>query len=117
MANEQNLIPGAHKLTVEEASIGGKKSAEVRRARKTFREDFIEVLSDKQKQKELIDAMLNQAKKGNVKAFEIIRDTIGEKPRDNIEVETKLPILNIEVTDNKELKKKFGEYEANTETN
>ena len=28
---EDNLIPQAHKITVEEASRGGKRSAEVRR--------------------------------------------------------------------------------------
>lgn len=36
MANTQNLIPQAHKLTVEEQSAGGKKSGEVRRQRKTL---------------------------------------------------------------------------------
>lgn len=36
MANEQNLVPQAHKLTVEEQSKGGKKSGEVRRQRKTL---------------------------------------------------------------------------------
>lgn len=34
MANEQNLVPQAHKLTVEEQSMGGKKSAESRKAAK-----------------------------------------------------------------------------------
>ena len=38
MANEQNLIPGAHKLSVEEASRGGIASGEARRAKKTRRE-------------------------------------------------------------------------------
>lgn len=34
MANEQNLIPQAHKLTLEEQSMGGKKSGESRKAAK-----------------------------------------------------------------------------------
>lgn len=38
MANEQNLIPQAHVLTVEEASRGGKASGEARRRKKTMRE-------------------------------------------------------------------------------
>jgi hypothetical protein len=45
MANEQNLIPQAHKLTVEEASKGGQKSAQVRREKKTVQKilnDFLE---------------------------------------------------------------------------
>jgi hypothetical protein len=36
MANEDNLIPQAHKLTVEEAKKGGKKSAETRAKKKQF---------------------------------------------------------------------------------
>lgn len=36
MANEQNLIPQAHKLTVEEQSKGGKISGEKKRQRKTL---------------------------------------------------------------------------------
>lgn len=36
MANEKNLIPQAHKLTVEEASRGGKKSVRVRQEKKTI---------------------------------------------------------------------------------
>lgn len=38
MGNAKNLIPQAHKLTVEEQSAGGKKSGEVRRERKAIRE-------------------------------------------------------------------------------
>ena len=42
MANEQNLIPQAHVLTVEEQSAGGKKSGQVRREKKTIQK----ILSD-----------------------------------------------------------------------
>lgn len=43
MPNEQNLIPGGYELTVEEQSKGGKKSAEVRRRKKTMKQvmDFL----------------------------------------------------------------------------
>lgn len=34
MANEQNLVPGAHPLTVEEASKGGINSGKARRAKR-----------------------------------------------------------------------------------
>lgn len=34
MANPSNLVPQAHKLTVEEQSMGGKKSAESRKSAK-----------------------------------------------------------------------------------
>lgn len=38
MANEQNLVPQAHKLTVEEASRGGVASGKARAQKKTLRE-------------------------------------------------------------------------------
>ena len=38
MANNQNLIPQAHKLTVEEQSKGGIASGERRRAKKSMSE-------------------------------------------------------------------------------
>lgn len=38
MANEQNLVPQAHKLTVEEASKGGVASGKARAQKKTLRE-------------------------------------------------------------------------------
>ena len=44
MANEKNLIPQAHILTVEEQSAGGKKSAEVRREKKTIQKILIDLL-------------------------------------------------------------------------
>ena len=36
MTREQNLIPGGYKLSVEEQSMGGKRSGEVRRQKKTM---------------------------------------------------------------------------------
>ena len=44
MANEKNLIPQAHILTVEEQSAGGKKSAEIRREKKTILKILAELL-------------------------------------------------------------------------
>ena len=38
MAKEDNLIPGKHKLTVDEQSKGGIKSAEAYRQKKTLSE-------------------------------------------------------------------------------
>lgn len=44
MANEKNLIPAAHHLTVEEQSKGGKKSAETRRNRKLLKDCMLDLL-------------------------------------------------------------------------
>lgn len=89
MANEQNLKP-IKTLSSEEAkrrgSVGGKKSAEVRRARKTFNKSLVEALENNNTQEAIVKAIINQAKSGNIKAFEVIRDTVGEKPVDKQEI-------------------------------
>lgn len=87
--NPQNLIP-ANKRTKEEAkkisSKGGKRSGEVRRQRKTLREELLALLADGNTQNKISTALIDEALNGNVKAFETIRDTIGEKPVDKVMV-------------------------------
>ncbi len=88
----KNLKP-MNTLTVEEqkkiARAGGKRSGEVRRARKTLREELLAILSDGDTQKKISVALVKEATDGNnagsvTKAFEVIRDTIGEKPVDKV---------------------------------
>ena len=85
--NPQNLVP-ANKRSKEEArkisSNGGKKSGEVRRKRKQLREELLALLSTGNTQKNISLALIDQALNGNVKAFETIRDTIGEKPVEKV---------------------------------
>lgn len=95
MANEQNLIPQAHKLTVEEQSQGGKASAEARRRKRDLRL-ALEALLEKEfkgKNNELLSGaealavkQFEKALKGDTKAFEVIRDTAGQKPVERVEV-------------------------------
>lgn len=94
MANEQNLIPQAHKLSVEEASKGGKASGEARRRRKAFSEAFDMLLQkeftaqngDVLTGVEAIAAKTFQAAmNGDLKAMQIIRDTVGEMPIQRVE--------------------------------
>ena len=43
-------------------------------------------------------AIIEKAMNGDTKAFEIVRDTIGEKPKDSLEVEQNKPFeVNIQV--------------------
>lgn len=95
MANEQNLIPQAHKLTVEEQSAGGKASGKARRDKKNLRQalemllekDFIDKAGKTLTGTEAITAKLfEQAMKGNVKAFETIRATVGQDPVQKVQV-------------------------------
>lgn len=85
--NPQNLVP-TNKRSKEEArkisSNGGKRSGESRRKRKQLREELLALLSAGNTQKNISLALIDQALNGNVKAFETIRDTIGEKPVEKV---------------------------------
>jgi len=98
MANEQNLIPQAHKLTVEEASKGGKASGQVRRQKKTLAQigDMIGSLDIKaEKNREIMrkagidnEDMINdvgmmfrlnlKAQRGDTKAIELLAKLRGQ---------------------------------------
>lgn len=93
MANEQNLnIIQTEKEAREKGRIGGIKSGEARRARKTLREELLALLSKGDIQEKMSLAMIEKCLKGDTKAYEVIRDTIGEKPKEQVEN------LNIETT-------------------
>ena len=79
----------------ENGRKGGVKSGEARRARKTLREELeillMQDITDKngrqmKTQSAISASMIKQALSGSTKAFEIIRDTIGEKPIDKLMV-------------------------------
>lgn len=79
----------------ENGRKGGQKSGEARRARKTLREELLALLTqditDKngrqmKTQTAISASMIKQALSGSTKAYEIIRDTIGEKPIDKVMV-------------------------------
>jgi hypothetical protein len=81
----------------EKGRNGGKRSAEIRAARKTLRNELLDLLcvtvkaknGEEQSAQELMSsALIKQAIRGNTKAFEIIRDTIGEKPIESVKVTT-----------------------------
>lgn len=85
---------------------GGIKSGEVRRARKTLREELLDLLTEDitdkngrrmQTQKAISASMVKQALTGNTKAYEIIRDTIGEKPIDKVMISEVDPATIAEV--------------------
>lgn len=66
-------------------SKGGKRSAEIKKERKKLKEELLLLLSENDNNRKMSLAILKKALKGNIKAFEIIRDTIGEKPKEQIE--------------------------------
>jgi hypothetical protein len=93
--NEQNLRPGEYKFTLEDAKRGAKKSAEARRKKRDLRQ-AIEILletdiegDDGQVQsgaEALAIAQFKKALKGDTRAFEVLRDTAGQKPIEKVQV-------------------------------
>ena len=93
--NPQNLTP-FNKMDAKKKkdiqSKGGKAGAISKRKRKAYKEALKTALtivmedSDKTIQDIGIEALLDKFMKGDLKAFEIVRDTIGEKPTEKQEV-------------------------------
>lgn len=94
MANNENLKPiRSTSEAREKGTNGGIKSGEARRAKKTMKQ-MLDYLLEKEitnrsgekatTQEAITVSLINQALKGNVKAWEVIRDTIGEKPKQDI---------------------------------
>jgi len=87
MANEQNLKPVRTKKEARERGrAGGIKSGQVRAERKTFKEELLTLLREKDTQKNISVALVLKALDGDIKAFEVLRDTVGEKPTDKIDM-------------------------------
>lgn len=87
MANEQNLIPLNKRSQRERKEIarkGAEATNKLKAQRKTLREELLILLAEGNMQEKISLALLQEAKKGNTKAYEIVRDTIGEKPKENI---------------------------------
>lgn len=108
--NEQNLIPFNQLSESEQRAIrqkGGKKSGEVRKAKKLLKEELISLLTTKMPdndgkketiQKKITLALIQKALNGDVKAFEVIRDTIGEKPAEKTELCGNVDVQKIYIT-------------------
>lgn len=81
------------------AKEAGEKSAEKRAERKTIKEGLLLLLGEQLKDKDgkpsgkttqdaIIAGLVKRAVAGDTRAFEIIRDTIGEKPVETVNVNT-----------------------------
>lgn len=93
MANEQNLKTPTSSEARENGKKGGIASGEARRKKKLLRE-CLEILLEKEitdKKGETMSGaealstkLFAEAMKGNVKAFEVLRDTAGQKPVEKV---------------------------------
>lgn len=89
--------------TKEEARERGKKggvaSGEARREKKLLKDTLLLLLETGQGQEQICMALLKKAKKGDTRAFEVIRDTIGQKPIDKAEVDMRNRVVVFEDVD------------------
>ena len=76
-----NLVKGKP-FNEERARIAAQKSVEKRRKLRTFRELDEDFTSDKERL-DMLEALKAKAKRGNVKAFEVYRDTMGMNPKES----------------------------------
>lgn len=102
MPNErslQNLVMFTSDQDKKKASENGKKggaaSGAARRARRTLKDELLALLVEEVARKDgsrvtvqesITSALLKKANSGDVKAFEVIRDTVGEKPIERKEI-------------------------------
>ena len=84
----------------KEAAKAGKKgaavSAAVRSQRATFRESFKEYMTP-EKMERIFFALSEKAEHGDVQAAAFLRDTMGEKPTDRVELEGGEMPLNVNI--------------------
>lgn len=113
MANEGNLkkIKTTSEAR-EKGRAGGKKSGEVRRQKKLLRDLLEEALETKTDTGTLsIDitrALIIKALDGDVKAYEVIRDTLGQKPKDKLGIELNPKATSVLESINKQIGGKSG---------
>lgn len=103
MSNRETLKPQAHVLTVEEQSKGGRASVQKRRERKALRECLEAALSapcdhpgitclhgGMTNAEAVAVALVEKALSGDVRAFVEIRDTLGERPVQQLQIDDAL---------------------------
>lgn len=81
--NDENLIPLNARPKNEQREIqkkGVKASVAARKEHKKLKDALLLMLENKDIQSDICAALIEKARNGDTKAFEIIRDTIGEKP-------------------------------------
>lgn len=90
----ENLIPIQSRSPEEQRAIrsaGGKAAQAKQRRRRSLRDELVALLSDPEVQERMSLALIREATEGNkagsvARAWELVRDTIGERPRDQLEL-------------------------------
>lgn len=90
--NQENLVSLGDRTIEEQREIarkGGIASGKARKEKKLLKDELAIIMENVNKDgktyQELIStALVKEALKGNTKAYEIIRDTMGQKPKEEI---------------------------------
>lgn len=97
MAKNKNLKVPSSTEARKNGQKGGIASAKARQKRKTLKEELLLLLEEGDTQKSISLSLISKAMSGDTKAFEVIRDTIGEKPIDKVMVADVEPSVIAEV--------------------
>ena len=100
MNGTENLVPQNKRTKEEQREIarkGGIASGKARKEKKMLKELLEDALSKgTETNNEYINitlALIREANRGNVKAYEVIRDTLGQKPIDKVEHSGAIPVV------------------------
>lgn len=104
LAREDNLIPGGHKLTLEEQKMGGIASGKVRQQKATMRKTLEMMLDERHKNGKTYKenatlGLIVGAMKGNAQNYKTIVEMLGELQVSDEKEST----LKIEIVDNEKL--------------
>lgn len=80
MTNKENLVPLTTEKAREIGAKGGIASGKAKKEKKLLTSALLELLKQGNTIKGINTALLEKAATGDTKAYEVIRDTIGEKP-------------------------------------
>lgn len=105
MANEENLTPNSERTPNERREIakkGGKASGKARRKKKTLKLAIMAAMEAKSYEVDgetkdgyaaVTAALIKKALTGDVSAINSLRDTMGEKPTDKVEMDTEIKVV------------------------
>lgn len=85
-----------HKFTEEDRKNALEKRREYFANKRTLAEELRMILDEKDVKNRMSTALVTKAINGDVRAFEVVRDTIGEKPKEKVEVEEKTITVTLE---------------------
>lgn len=108
--NQENLTPFTAESGREAGKKGGRASAEAKKKRKAIKEYVDALLENNSDDAEINDAgmiafqMVNQAKKGNLKAIRLLLQLLGEMDKDKVRID-----INANVEETEAYKKGYAD--------